>query len=296
MAATAPTQDTLERIERRLERLEHAVGRLTGLLETAGDGLAMAGDIVDDTVARWQRRGGDVDAQVGAALTLVDRLTEPDTAAALSRLLDRVEAVEAGLSGLPGTAAMVADIADTEVARWQARGIEIDGAVERLVGMAVQLSSPDMARLVDTLAQRARTIEGGLELAGRSSEFTAMALDILDDVMKAAGDDGVDLALLAPRLRDGAVASVAFLTSDGFSAFMETMAEPEAFGHLVPLIRAIRDATKEPPEPVSVWGLLSRLRDPAAQQAMGLFLRFAHAIGTTHEQQHGASGRSLEKR
>lgn len=282
--------EAFARLERRLARLEASVDRLVGVLDQAGPAVAMGLDVVDDEAARLAARGVDLDARMRRVGGLVEALSEPRTLDALERLVDVAVAAEPALSGASGTAGMVLDIVDAELAALTRDGVDVDAAVRQLFGVLRHLGDPAVGRLIDSAAANAEVLEGAIGLAAQAPDVTAMVLDIVDDVLAEAGADGVDLGLLVPRVHAATKAGVAFATSDGFHAFAEAMAEPDAFGHLVPLIRAIRDATREPPEPVGLWGVLGRLSDPKVQSATGLFFQFLTAVGDAHDAHHALPG------
>jgi len=99
----------------RLDQLE-AVARLA---EDVPDATMVAVDTIDDALTRAAARGVVVDERAREGLMLLEKMTEPDTAAALGAVLDRAEHLER-LSALaeevPDVIATVVDILDTEYA------------------------------------------------------------------------------------------------------------------------------------------------------------------------------------
>ena len=78
----------LERIDRRLARLEESVARVDSLAQGAPGAIGTLVDTLDGLAARLGADGIDVDQRARAMVRLVERLTAPQTTAALETLLD----------------------------------------------------------------------------------------------------------------------------------------------------------------------------------------------------------------
>jgi hypothetical protein len=134
----------LESIEQRLDRLEQrpaaAGGIPAGVRGTAENGVAALTDTLDEAVDRLGQAGIDVDTRGRHALALLERVTHPSVLDALSRIIQRVEALEP-LSELathgPHAAAALADTFDEEVSRLAESGVEVDAALRN--GLAAVL-------------------------------------------------------------------------------------------------------------------------------------------------------------
>jgi hypothetical protein len=89
----------LERIERRLARLESSVERVNSLARGAPALIATVTDSFDGVARRAAEAGIDVDERTRAALTLLERLTAPEVAGPLTALF--AKALPEGASHTP---------------------------------------------------------------------------------------------------------------------------------------------------------------------------------------------------
>ena len=126
----------LERMERRLARLEERQVAMARLAEQAPAITAAALDTFDDTVARLAKRGVDVDERLRAALRLLERLTDPATLASLEQGLALAEAASGA------EAAAIVDGAARALAETRTTGVRPVGAW----GALRALSDPDLQR------------------------------------------------------------------------------------------------------------------------------------------------------
>jgi len=117
------TVDVLTRLIDRLDRLE----ALASMADQLPDAAMVAVDSVDDALTRAAERGVVIDERAREGLTLLEKMTEPETAAALGAVLDRAEHLER-LSALaeeaPDAIATVVDMLDSEYARAAERGYD----------------------------------------------------------------------------------------------------------------------------------------------------------------------------
>ncbi len=164
-AALTAVVDRLEGIERRLAAIETGGGSTaaptapTGLASAAGSrgpaadplaslrgpleaALAAATDAFDEEVARGRAHGVDADARLGPLLGLAERLTRPETVAALSAMLEHAESL-APLVELAATAphaiAAFTDIVDAEISQMAAHGQDVDAALRNGLAAVVYL-------------------------------------------------------------------------------------------------------------------------------------------------------------
>lgn len=93
-ASDASVASMLERIDRRLARLESAAARLEALDRSLPGAVAGAVDTFDEIVDRLRARGVDVDERLRLFADMLDRLTAPQTQRAVSMLLDQIGIVE----------------------------------------------------------------------------------------------------------------------------------------------------------------------------------------------------------
>ena len=132
------TVDVLTRLIDRLDRLE----ALASMADQLPDAAMVAADSLDDALTRAAERGVVVDERAREGLMLLEKMTEPETAAALGAVLDRAEHLER-LSALaedaPDAIATVVDILDTEYARAAERGYDPEQILRRSFSALGQL-------------------------------------------------------------------------------------------------------------------------------------------------------------
>ena len=132
------TVDVLTRLIDRLDRLE----ALASMADQLPDAAMVAADSLDDALTRAAERGVVVDERAREGLMLLEKMTEPETAAALGAVLDRAEHLER-LSALaedaPDAIATVVDILDTEYARAAERGYDPEQILRRSFNALGQL-------------------------------------------------------------------------------------------------------------------------------------------------------------
>ncbi len=110
----------LERIERRLARLESSVERVDSLARSAPALIATATDTFDRVAQRAAEAGIDVDERARTALTLLERLTAPEVAGPLTALLEHADTLRAAVDLLqqaPHLLATAMDAADGVASR-----------------------------------------------------------------------------------------------------------------------------------------------------------------------------------
>lgn len=140
------------------------------------------------------------------ARLLEERLKEPQTAAAIHRLLDNIDTLEASLKNIsemttqaPALIAMAGDTLDGTIKQANANGIDVNERLQNVAGMAEQLSRKASTEQVSNL----------LALAEQAPDLISMMTDTVDGLMMRAHKSGVDVnehvgnALgLAQRLTD----------------------------------------------------------------------------------------------
>lgn len=142
----------LERLERRLDRIESRLDRVSSLIDHAPPLVGMLADTADGFAARAADRGVDVDARLRDALTLVERLTAPETVA----LLDRALTVA---GSAPALMATVTDTLDSLVARAGEAGIDVDARLRVLAAVAERLTSPTALAAVREVLDRIDVVQ-----------------------------------------------------------------------------------------------------------------------------------------
>jgi hypothetical protein len=168
--------ERLAALEARFARIEAAVDRLAGALESWPGLVAMTGDVLDEEVERLARRGVDVDARLRAASRAAEVVTRP-------QVLSRVEQLAEQATVLDDTVAMMGDIADELTARIEAEtGVLTEDRLSAVTGALVRLSDPA------TLA----TLNRALDLAATAEGTLGMTLDIVDEWVAGLAARGQD--------------------------------------------------------------------------------------------------------
>ena len=257
------TAAALNRLLDRIETLEQTVGRLADVLEQAPGMVAMVGDMADETVRQAAARGVNVEERLKTALALAERLTAEETAVKLNQLLDLADQ-------LPGTLAMMGDMMDETVRRAASNGVDIEARLRAGLTMAEKLTAPEMMAKLDQL----------LAMADQAPGMIAMMGDIVDESIRRAGESGINIeAMVRQGARAGAKFS-ALMESEEFDALMESgILDPEAVASVGKVGRALIASQQQPLEPVGLFGLLSAMRDPNMQRALGFLATFGAEFG-----------------
>jgi uncharacterized protein YjgD (DUF1641 family) len=146
------TVDVLTTLIDRLDRLEQLADWADQLPEAA----KVTADSIDDALTRAAERGVVPDERAREGLMLLEKLTEPDTAAALGALLDRADHLEQ-LSALaeeaPTAIATVVDVLDAEYARLAKQGQDPERALRQAFGALGQLGSLFQSKEFDALLE-----------------------------------------------------------------------------------------------------------------------------------------------
>jgi uncharacterized protein YjgD (DUF1641 family) len=230
------------------------------------------------------------------------RLAEEKTLLALDKILARLDTVEEAVSGLatvmhqgPGMVAMVADMADEAYRRTDANGVNLETRLKGALEIADKLTAPAM---VDKLSNL-------LALSDQLPGMVAMTADMADEAYRQADNRGVNIeqrlgiALeLAEKLTEptmvnklngilafsdqlpGLIALGMDTLDEGLRKARENGLEPETMVEWAAQFgRAMREAQAEPTTEVGLFGMLTALRDPDRQKALGFSLNFLKHLG-----------------
>lgn len=170
------TTPSLDPLDERLAAIEARLERLTRTLDTILPNLAMAADAFDAFAAEQQRRGVDLDGHVQHAMVLLERLTDPDVAGRLERLVEllpRLVPVAELAATFEPTTAMVADMVDEQVRRLEARGIDAEARCIQVLQLVERLTDPAFHSHLNALLDAAP----GLMAATRTGEVFGRAVD-----------------------------------------------------------------------------------------------------------------------
>lgn len=146
----------LARIERRLDRMEKAVGRLDAVAGGAPSALAMIADTFDGVAQRASESGVDFDERIRTTLALLERLTRAEAAASFRALLDSglfAEGALAALSNIARALPAAGNQAPRPLGPWSAWRALKEPEVQRALGFVVDIArrlgaslSPQAAR------------------------------------------------------------------------------------------------------------------------------------------------------
>jgi hypothetical protein len=213
-------------------------------------------------------------AQLNGSATLQARLNEPQTVAALTRLLDRIESLEHTVNTLadlaeqgPGMAGMVGDMADEAVRRAAARGVDVEERLKVALELAEKLTAPEMVTKLDQL----------LEMADQAPLMAAMVADMADETVRRAAANGIDIE---ERLRSG-LAVAEKLTAPEMTEAFKTLLDPQVVAVLNKTGIALNQSLQKQPEKLGLMGMLRAMGDSDVQQALGFLMGFARHFGQT---------------
>lgn len=233
--------------------------------------------------------GGPVSAEASDGSPLAQVLAKLES---IERRLDRIEsrARQNGPSLLPegeSPAALLATFTDTMddlLRRLAERGIDVDDRGRRIVCLLEDLTRPETLSTINQSLQALRELPG----------LISMAADSLDEAARRAGEHGIDLDR---SLRNGLRAALRFAQSfgetevDRLTEFLDSdVLHPAALRTVGDAGCALAEARSAAPPKVGLFGLLSALRDPAVQSALGFAIRFAQAFGQTVSRPAGQRG------
>ncbi|MGF1510046.1 MAG: DUF1641 domain-containing protein [Myxococcota bacterium] len=162
--ALSPHPASSASIEARLERIERALKPVETFAQQAPLLLATVTEIGDAVAARV----GNVDARSAAVLEVVERLSRPETAHTLERLLEMAEQA-------PSLMATTVDILDEVMRRCAESGLPIEHLLETaqqfIRGLAELSTSPEVRNLL----QSGMLNNEAVQTLGRAAEAMASA-------------------------------------------------------------------------------------------------------------------------
>jgi len=169
----------------------------------------------------------------------------------------------------PHALATGTDIFDEEVARLEARGVDVDARARSLLVLLEKISEPE------ALAAMEQAVEMAPQLPGMS----AMAVDVLDEEAHRLMDEGVDLAEI---VSESARAAIQMVRSGALG--------PGALNTIGELAYALSEAGRQPPEKIGPLGMFSALRDPDVQRGLGFLVTMGRVLGQRLEGAGSAQG------
>ncbi len=135
------------------------------------------------------------------------RLSQPQVAEALARILDRLDTLEKAIDALadavvqlPRVTALAADSVDETVRRLQEEGIDPEERLREGLAILEKATRPENVRVLSALLDRMDRVEQALELADQAPQLAALAADSVDETVRRLQEEGIDPE---ERLREG---------------------------------------------------------------------------------------------
>ena len=281
------TAQALSRLLDRLDTIERTVDALERLERQWPMALQTAADTLDDELTRAADRGVVFDERAREALTIAEKLTKPETADTITRLidrLDRLEEIAEWADQIPGTVATGVDVLDDALTRAADRGVVVDERVRRGLLLLERLTEDETAAALERLLGRTDDIDRLAELAEQAPDLIATAVDLFDDEYARAAERGYDPEQ-ALRRAFGALGRLGELfQSDEFQALLDSgVLDPEALkvvGSLgSALVETHAEAARDETPKQGLFGLLGALRDPDVQRSIGFLTSVAKKFG-----------------
>jgi uncharacterized protein YjgD (DUF1641 family) len=129
--------------------------------------------------------------------SLQERLQEPEVAAALNRLLDKIDNIEKAVTRLesiveqaPGMVSMAADTLDDIYRDSSAQGVQLEERARNGLDMLLRLTEPKTSAQLEMLLSRLDLLANAVEQA---PGMVSMAADTLDDLFASVSANGVGI-------------------------------------------------------------------------------------------------------
>lgn len=276
-----PTPSSTDQLLHRiLERLDALESKVNGVALVAEHAQAAVVDTIDDRVRALQAEGVDVDARLAAGGALLERLTAPETSAALTRLLDRVEALEQATvvaEQAPNAIATFTDIVDGLLAEAQAKGVDVDARAKAMLHLLERASSPEVTEALCTLTRELPRLATAVEALPNG---IAMAMDAFDDFVGGLTERGMDVEGLLENMVTVATRVSNVLESPEFSALMSTgVLAPRTLEIIGKAGEALIRTQQDEVPRVGLFGAVKAAGNPDTQRLLGFALTFAQHFG-----------------
>lgn len=242
-----------------------------------------------------------MDKNESSVTALQERLQDPETAAALNRILDRLDTLESAIDRLssmmekaPGLVSMAVDTVDDEVARAADAGVDIDARLRAGMALAERITDPATMAKLDQL----------ITLAERAPDLVSMLVDSFDDAYLQMLRAGVNADI---RLKAAVTALERLTAPETLSLLAAVLREPEQFHALVEsgvfdpgalkvigfLGRALSISHDEDTTRLGLVGVLRSTQDPDVKRALGFLVNVGKLLG---QSLNGKIGTEVQKR
>lgn len=279
-----PVQQSLERIESRLDRLEASIGRLTAVLDQAPMMMASATDVADAHIREAGEEGVDVDARARRVVRVAGKLTDPAMLDSLELIADRADRLEKTLETLdqlPGQAAMLADITDTYLQEAAQNGVHVDDRLRTLARIAGKATHPNILNALEKLVDHGDDFERAVDLLDDLPDSIAMAVDVVDEFIARASENGMDVVELTRVVATGGHQLAQFVQGPEFRMLLESgVLNPSAIETVGQVGDALASTKSSGPSAgVGFFGLMGAMRDDDVQRALGFAVEFGRRFG-----------------
>ena len=143
----------------------------------------------------------------GTSRSLEDRLQDPQTLAALNRLLDQadtlaktVETAETLMQQGPGLISMVTDSIDEVVMSSAESGTDLEIVLQNSVQVAAKLQNPQLTKILGRLLEQTESLELLVSMLEQAPGVMATMADSLDEMAHSASETGIEFDIMLPRL------------------------------------------------------------------------------------------------
>ena len=178
-----------------------------------------------------ETNGSSLLEQTQAGQQLQQQLTNEKTLTAINHLLDRIDTLENAVEKLstimqqaPGMLSMATDIADEEIAKAHAKGIDFSERMGNALALAEKM----------TEAKNLEKIENLLAMSDQAPGLLAMGIDIIDEEIRKAQQSGIEFPRMAEFSKTIAL------------AISKTKDQPSAkVNGIWSLVRALKDPDRQ---------------------------------------------------
>lgn len=203
----------------------------------------------------------------------------------LGTLLERVEPLAVAAERYTGIAI---DVADEELARAQARGVDLDQRLHRTLALVEKLTAPAVLADLERAASHSRALAEGAELAAAAPAYAAIAIDVVDEEVARMQAEGIDVDRARENLVVLVRALAGFLSSPAASQLIGSgLLKPETLNRITQLSTAVVQTLNEEPEHIGPWGSFVRTWDRRFQRFAGFSFALAHRVGALLGPEHG---------
>ncbi len=275
--------ESLNRLLDRIESIEQTMERLETLMENIPGVMAVAVDSADEMLARANNSDTDVDTRVDNAIALLNKVTESRNAGALTHLLDQIESltpVVEAMAQLPGGVATVTDIIDEFYRKSAEAGVDIDERTRAVFQLLKSMTEPASMSAISDIVQKADRLKPFVDQIDALPGMIAMVVDILDESMRNAVENGTDVESILRQGKDVFGKLSGLLNSQEFAALMDSgVFAPEVVKVIADAGDALVESKRQPLPNISLFKLLGEIRNPDTQKTLGFLINFARHFG-----------------